>query len=116
LDCCHSSSALRNGIRVQEPNVRGIDNPPPLTGDWDNGIVRARGPAALDEYANSLDCAVLLAACGKDESAGEGPHGGFFTQRFLKQMVGLENIDFAQLSYNGLMRHMAISDKFVLDH
>lgn len=99
---------------VRESNIRSIDNPPPLTGDWDNGIVPVRGAAALDKYANSLDCAVLLAACGKDETAGESPQGGLFTQRLLKKIEGLENIDLIQLSYNDLMRDLAISDTFVL--
>jgi hypothetical protein len=34
----------------------------------------------------------------------------------LKQIEGLDNIDLVQLSYNGLMRHLAISDMFVLDN
>ena len=87
-----------------------------MTGDWDNGIILARGKTALDEFANSLDCAVLLAACAKDERARENPQGGLFTQCFLKKIEGLENIDLVQLSYNGLMRHLAISDMFVLNY
>jgi hypothetical protein len=85
-----------------------------LTGNWDDGIMRARGKVAPDEYTNSLDCAVLLAACGKGEKAGDGPQGGHFTQRLLKEMGG-EGIDLAQLSYNGLMRNLTISKMFVLD-
>jgi hypothetical protein len=85
-----------------------------LTGNWDNGIMRARGKAAPDEYANSLNYAVLLAACGKSERAGDSPQGGLFTQRLLKEIEGLESIDLNQLSYNGLMRNLTISDMFVL--
>ncbi|KIM78728.1 hypothetical protein PILCRDRAFT_583059 [Piloderma croceum F 1598] len=110
FDCCHSSNGLRD-IHVQ-PNVRVINKPPPLSGNWDNGIMQGRGKAARGEDPKqSLDCSVLLAACGREEKAGETLLGGLFTQCFLQQIEGLENIDMVQLSYNGLMRLLEFSPK-----
>jgi hypothetical protein len=86
-----------------------------LTGDWDSGIKLARNKDTRDQFAKqSLECAVLLAACKKDEKAREGSQGGLFTQCLLEKIKGGDRDALIQLSYRGLMRLLAISEKCVL--
>lgn len=76
-----------------------------------------RGKATKGKHSDqSLDCSVLLAACGRNEKAGEDSLGGFFTQCLLQKLEGLQSNDLLQLSYNGLMRLLVISQRFVLGY
>ena len=82
FDCCHSSNATRDEHAAT--NVRGIDYSIQLSADdmgqWGSG----------DDQSKSLECSVLLSACGRYEKAGESAEGGFFTQALLKHLENLK--------------------------
>jgi len=85
FDCCHSSNAARGGHTAT--NVRGIDHSIRLSPD-DMGPWGLEGDTPPE--SKSLECSVLLSACGRYEQAGENPEGGLFTQELLKRLENLK--------------------------
>jgi len=109
LDCCHSSNALRSGDVV--PNFRNINDPPPLS---QADLRLPGGGIGTLSQGKSLECSVLLAACRRDERAGENSSGGLFTQALLKHLEGVGNSGQNWPTYRQLIQSLNISERCVL--
>jgi len=106
FDCCHSANAARGDMPDTWSNftVRGTESAPQLS------IADLSLPSPVtysNALRNSLDCCVLLAACGRGEQAMESPKGGFFTQALLKS---LSRRSWDGLTYRQLMRSLEIPE------
>ncbi|KAJ3500507.1 hypothetical protein NLJ89_g9765 [Agrocybe chaxingu] len=115
MDCCSSGGISRGMDLDGDPDMsienyvpRLIKNPPPLRplGDekiWARG---ARGGTVPEGFADRFhESHVLLAACGREESAREDPRTkrGLFTSSLLKV---LNNQDMPTLTYTSLMHRL----------
>ncbi|KAJ3505257.1 hypothetical protein NLJ89_g7510 [Agrocybe chaxingu] len=107
MDCCSSGggSDVDSDMPIDHYVARRIKNPPPLQAPGDVGIWSwgIRGVRVPDGFAGEYHAShVLLAACGREESARENPktNRGLFTSSLLGV---LENEDLNTLTYISLM-------------
>ncbi|CAA7263720.1 unnamed protein product [Cyclocybe aegerita] len=113
MDCCSSGGISRSldlysDMPIENYVARQIKNPPPLRPSGDQNIWArgARGGIVPDGYAGRYYSShVLLAACGREESARENPktNRGLFTSSLLKV---LESQDLNTLTYTSLMHKL----------
>ena len=114
LDCC-SSAGINRG--EDDYVARQILNPPPLSANCDKGIwsheTGGRGVGIAEGFTGKFRAShVLLAACGRDQSAWEDPKSGqgLFTQSLLK-LFEKRNIE--SLTYTSLMHNLKMPVWFV---
>ncbi|KAF8887012.1 caspase domain-containing protein [Gymnopilus junonius] len=101
LDCCHSAGMNRN---VSVASERRIANPSPLS-DMDFPVERRRdGDIIPASVGRNYQSHVMLAACGKNESAKECQHTqhGWLTAALLRlfNKVPIENFTYDTLLTN----------------
>jgi hypothetical protein len=114
LDCCSSA-----GINRGEADyvARQILDPPPLSANCDKDIwsreTGTRGVGIAEGFSGKFHAShVLLAACGRDQSAWEDPKSGqgLFTQSLLK-LLGRRDVE--SLTYTSLMHNLKMPVWFV---
>ncbi|KIJ36101.1 hypothetical protein M422DRAFT_261648 [Sphaerobolus stellatus SS14] len=104
LDCCHSGSGTRGEADDSSSLIRSVDVdvevPPGLDESIRCACDTSRGIALPREsYARGAKSHVLLAACGRQETAREKGGRGYFTKALLKllEAVGPENLTYASV-------------------
>lgn len=109
LDCCHSAGGSRDESYGRHAPGERL---PPLPSDFDADILRAAYPTSCDLLPSGFDnqamsSHVLLAACGRGETAQEIPNRnrGHFTYYLLKL---LESIGVDKLTYRGCMQRLKL--------
>ncbi|KAH6910782.1 caspase domain-containing protein [Coprinopsis sp. MPI-PUGE-AT-0042] len=116
LDCCHSAGINRNTTSPVPAGYipRRIQRPPPLSARVDESIYEA----AIDDRAARLtanpagsfagrfqDSHVLMAACGREQTAFEFQGSGLFTQSLLS---ALEACGVLTTTYDGLLPRISM--------
>lgn len=115
MDCCYSGGITRGNSDTNNYVVRLIVDPPPASpkSDQDLWTSDTRGGRVGSGFSGKLHSShVLLAACGREESAYEDPmtHRGYFTTHLLDI---LESVDIRCLTYNSLIHKLNLTAKCV---
>ncbi|KAF9440358.1 hypothetical protein P691DRAFT_767870 [Macrolepiota fuliginosa MF-IS2] len=115
LDCCHSAGATRSLDDTRKAESEGyvprqITNPPSLRPDYDANITgalsRSAGGATAGVFSGkNMSSHVLLAACGREQSAYEHPKqpNGVFTHA-LMEVLNKSRVE--ELTYTSLMHRL----------
>ncbi|KAJ2923438.1 hypothetical protein H1R20_g13657, partial [Candolleomyces eurysporus] len=88
LDCCHSGSGTRSGLKARGVPYKGI-----IPDNLDEDIMTrgARGIGVHDRFRDAgCRSHVLLAACASYETAYEDRHSGLFTRALLDAFEGVD--------------------------
>ncbi|KAF9263738.1 hypothetical protein L218DRAFT_1076931 [Marasmius fiardii PR-910] len=113
LDCCHSGSATRDGELPVDFKIRGVELPSgyviPLSVFEKQITSGTRGIGSVKDFEKiGSHSHVLLAACKKEEGAGEQSSGGFFTTELVKLFGGPRNV--SDLTYLEVIKTINLED------